>query len=103
MFDLVDEALRQMNGIVRRDEHGEQRAMSADVNHAFNIEAEINNFRSRLKDQNLADIDARHYDYQSGASYMDMVSECEKLGDYVVNVIEAHCNVNEKHLSGVVS
>ena len=103
MFDLVDEALRQMNGIVRRDEHGEQRAMSADVNHAFNIEAEINNFRSLLKDQNLADIDARHYDYQSGASYMDMVSECEKLGDYVVNVIEAHCNVNEKHLSGVVS
>ena len=103
MFDLVDEALRQMNGIVRRDEHGEQRAMSADVNHAFNIEAEINNFRSLLKDQNLADIDARHYDYQSGASYMDMVSECEKLGDYVVNVIEAHCNVNEKHLSGGVS
>lgn len=77
--------------------------MSVDVNRSFNTESEINNFRNRLKDENLADIGTKKYDYQCGVNYMDMVSECEKLGDYVVNVVEAHCNVNEKKLSGAVS
>ena len=27
---------------------------------------------------------------------MDLITECEKLGDYVVNVVEAHCDVTEK-------
>ena len=103
MFKLVDSALAQMLAIVRREDHAEERLMSVDVNRSFNIENEINNFRNRLKEENLADVSAKKYDYQCGVNYMDMVSECEKLGDYVVNVVEAHCNVNEKKLSGVVS
>ena len=34
------------------------------------------------------DINDKLYDYQIGVYYMDMISECEKLGDYVINVIE---------------
>ncbi len=96
MFNLIDEALDQMLVIVKRSEHTEESRVSVDVNHSFNIENEINNFRNQLKNQNLIDVDNKVYDYQTGVNYMDMIGECEKLGDYVVNVVEAHCNVSEK-------
>ena len=96
MFNLIDEALDQMLVIVKRSEHTEESRVSVDVNHSFNIENEINNFRNQLKNQNLIDVDNKVYDYQIGVNYMDMIGECEKLGDYVVNVVEAHCNVSEK-------
>lgn len=96
MFSLIDEALDQMLVIVKRSEHTEESRVSVDVNHSFNIENEINNFRNQLKNQNLIDVDNKVYDYQTGVNYMDMIGECEKLGDYVVNVVEAHCNVSEK-------
>lgn len=99
MFKLVDSALDQMLIIVKRAEHSEEARVSIDVNNTFNIENEINNFRNQLKNQNLIDVDNRLYDYQTGVNYMDMIGECEKLGDYVVNVVEAHCNVNEKKAS----
>ena len=38
----------------------------------------------------------KEYDYQMGVHYMDIIGECEKLGDYVVNVVEASSNVKEK-------
>lgn len=99
MFRLVDDALEQMIIILKRSEHNEESRVSVEVNHSFNIENEINNFRNQLKNQNLIDVDNKCYDYQTGVNYMDMIGECEKLGDYVVNVVEAHCNVSEKKVS----
>ena len=90
MFQLTDRALVQMIKLVS-DENGME-----DVNKSFNIEMEINNFRSELKEQNYVDINNKAYDYTIGANYMDIVCECERLGDYVVNVCEAHSNVKEK-------
>ena len=54
-----------------------------------NIENERNNYRNQLKDQNVLDVNNKEYNYQTGVHYMDIISECEKLGDYVVNVVEA--------------
>ena len=68
-------------------EQGEHRYV--DLNKNYNTEHEINNYRSQLKDQNIVDINNKLYDYQTGVYYMDIISECEKLGDYVINVIEA--------------
>ena len=90
MFDLVDQALSHMVTLVEDTEH------IIDVNPTFNIENEINNYRKQLKNQNIIDIDNNEYDYQMGVHYMDIIGECERLGDYVVNVVEAASNVKEK-------
>lgn len=62
---------------------------SADITAAYNKENEINNFRNQLRSANMDNINAKHYNYQEGIYYMDMVSEAESLGDYVVNVVDA--------------
>lgn len=40
----------------------------------------------------------KEYNYQTGVHYMDIISECEKLGDYVVNVVEARTDIKEKKI-----
>ncbi|MDE6173467.1 Na/Pi cotransporter family protein [uncultured Bacteroides sp.] len=90
MFKLVDGALSQMILLVEDTHH------AVDVNKSFNIENEINNYRNQLKTQNVVDVNNKEYDYQMGIHYMDIIGECEKLGDYVVNVVEAGSLVKEK-------
>ena len=94
MMKLTDDALEQMIVVVERSEH-----QSAVVNKSFNIENEINNYRNQLKNQNILDVNNKEYDYQMGVYYMDIIAECEKLGDYVVNVVEASSDVREKKAS----
>ena len=66
-----------------------------DVNKSFNIENEINNYRNQLRTQNINDVNSHAYTYTIGTIYMDIVQECEKLGDYVVNVVEARMNTRQ--------
>ena len=91
MMKLVDDALVQMIAVVERTEHAQ-----VDVNRSFNLENEINNYRNQLKNQNIVDVNNKLYSYQMGVYYMDIIAECEKLGDYVVNVVEASSEVKEK-------
>lgn len=90
MLELTDDSLTQMNVLMagRKD--------NFDVNRSFNIENEINNYRTQLKNQNINDINNHEYTYAMGTMYMDIVSECEKLGDYVVNVVEARMGTRQK-------
>ena len=90
MMHLTDNALEQMIAVVEDEYH------VVDVNKSFNIENEINNYRAQLKNQNVVDVNNKEYDYQMGVHYMDLIGECEKLADYVVNVVEARTNVKEK-------
>jgi phosphate:Na+ symporter len=83
MMELTDQSLSQMNRLMMG------RKESFDVNRTFNIEHEINNFRDQLKSQNINDVNNREYTYAVGTIYMDLINECEKLADYVVNVVEA--------------
>jgi phosphate:Na+ symporter len=69
---------------------------NANITKTYNIEHEINNYRNQLKTQNVVDVNNKEYDYQMGVHYMDIIGECEKLGDYVVNVVEAYAEVKEK-------
>ena len=94
MMKLTDDALAQMIVVVEKPEH-----QSIDNNKSFNIENEINNYRNQLKNQNILDVNNKEYDYQMGVYYMDIIAECEKLGDYVVNVVEASSDVKEKKAS----
>jgi phosphate:Na+ symporter len=84
MFAIVDQALQQMNVILHKPE-----AVHDDINVSYNVENEINNYRNQLKIKNMEDVNNKAYDYQVGVYYMDMVAECEKLGDYVLNVVQA--------------
>jgi len=63
---------------------------------SYNIEHEINNYRTQLKNQNIRDVENGKYSYQLGIYYTDMVSECEKCGDYIMNVVQAGRSKNEE-------
>ena len=90
MMELTDQALTQMNRLIggRKDVY--------DVNRTYNIENEINNYRNQLKSQNINDINNHEYTYAVGTIYMDLINECEKLGDYVINVVEARTGTKKK-------
>jgi phosphate:Na+ symporter len=85
MMQLCDKALTNMIDVISD-------AVTADANRTLNMENEINDYRKLLKEKNIADIESQKYSYQMGVHYMDVVNDCEKLGDYVVNVVEAHAN-----------
>ena len=89
MMELTDQALTQMN-ITLVGHKGDN-----DANLSFNIENEINNYRNQLKSQNINDVNNHLYTYAIGTMYMDIIQECEKLGDYIVNVVEARMGVRQ--------
>ena len=89
MMELTANALTQMN-ITLVGHKGDN-----DANLSFNIENEINNYRNQLKSQNINDVNNHLYTYAIGTMYMDIIQECEKLGDYVVNVVEARMGVRQ--------
>jgi phosphate:Na+ symporter len=91
MMSLADNSLTQMNMLMGG------RKESFDVNRTFNIENEINNYRNQLKAQNIVDINNHEYTYAEGTVYMDLINECEKLGDYVVNVVEARMGTRQRN------
>ena len=90
MFELTDDSLTQMNVMLSG------RRYDLDVNRSFNIENEINNYRTQLKSQNINDVNNHLYTYAIGTMYMDIVSECEKLADYVINVVEARMGTKQR-------
>ncbi|MBR0181562.1 MAG: Na/Pi cotransporter family protein [Prevotella sp.] len=83
MMALCNDALTQMNFVMtgHRYEH--------DIRETYRIENDINQMRQRLKSENIRAIGAHDYDYASGTIFTDLINECEKLGDYVVNVVQA--------------
>lgn len=86
MFELCNKALEHMQKVLDDDQS------LIDINESLNIENEINNFRTQLRESNVNDINNHLYNYQAGVQYMDIIHECEKLGDYVINVVEAHAH-----------
>jgi phosphate:Na+ symporter len=83
LMNLVDDALTQMNLVMT----GHSR--EHDIQESYRIENDINLMRQRLKAANIRSINDRQYDYALGTMFADLINECEKLGDYVVNVVQA--------------
>lgn len=59
-----------------------------DIITSYNREREINNLRNQLRSANVENINERHYEYQAGIYYMDIIGSLEKTGDYIVNVVD---------------
>lgn len=87
MFTLVSEAIGKMTEVL---------AGSRDHESSFRTESAINELRNTLKEQNIMDLDSHEYSYACGTVYLDIVTECEKCGDYVINVVEAKFRSNDK-------
>ncbi|MBP7357898.1 MAG: Na/Pi cotransporter family protein [Prevotella sp.] len=90
MLELTDDSLTHMNILLSG------RKENLDANRSFNIENEINNYRNQLKSENINDVNTHQYTYAIGTMYMDIISDCERLGDYVVNVVEARMGTKQK-------
>lgn len=90
MMNLVDQSLTEMNHILvnyRED---------SDINRAYNIENEIDNYRDFIKAENFSEVNDQKYSYAIGTMYGEIFDECESLGDYVLNVVEARMGVKKK-------
>ena len=83
MLQLVEGSLDEMM------KHIDLTAPRTNITKSINIEHEINNYRKQLRNQNLHDVNAGLYSYQLGVFYVDFISECERLADYVMNVVQA--------------
>ncbi len=83
IIELVDKALIHMNKVLRKED-----VTHTDSDISYNIENEINTYRDQIKNDNIENINTRKYSYSNGVYFMDMISECEKLGDYILNVIQ---------------
>jgi len=83
MMDLVDQALEKMIAVA-----GKKYESSKVLSLSYDLENEINNFRDQLKTRNINDVEKGLYDYQIGVYYMDCIGDCEKLGDYILNVVQ---------------
>lgn len=85
VMQLTQQAIDQMVVLLQKPE-----LTSVDMQRAYNQEDAINALRGQYRDQNIANVQSGYYTYQSGTLYMDMVNGCEKVGDYIINVLEAH-------------
>lgn len=85
MFGYVKEAMLNMLKLLRDIEHAREPEIIA----SYNKEREINNYRNQLRTANIENINSKHYEYQAGIYYMDLISDLEKTGDYIINVVDA--------------
>lgn len=84
MEGLVAEALARMTETLRQPE-GE----GHDISQSYRLEMKINALRTELRNGNLQNIAEGKYDYKLGAFYIDFINGLEKLGDYVLNVVQS--------------
>lgn len=84
MFIAVEAAVTNMLLLLRNFEGADQ----ADIITSYNHEREINNLRNQLRVANIENINEHHYEYQAGIYYMDIIGSLEKIGDYIINVVD---------------
>lgn len=84
MLNFTDEALGNMYNILADND-----ITPVDLEKTYKIERRLNDFRSKCKDENLEAVNTGAYNYRLGTFYNDFIGECERIGDYVVNVVQA--------------
>lgn len=87
MFLLVDQALAEMMNVL--NENMADMTVGS-IATSLAIEKDINALRNEYKMKNATDVKEQKYPYEVSVTYMDMIAECEKIGDYIVNVVEQY-------------
>jgi len=85
MLKLVSEAMTNMLAVISDIDN----VTAEDLMRSYNKEREINNFRNACRTENIENVNQKKYPYKAGIFYMDIVCEAEKLGDFIVNVIDS--------------
>ena len=85
MLRLVSEAMANMLMVLSDMDN----VTAEDLMRSYNKEREINNFRNACRTENIENVNQKKYPYKAGIFYMDIVCEAEKLGDFIVNVIDS--------------
>ncbi|MBP3304167.1 MAG: Na/Pi cotransporter family protein [Muribaculaceae bacterium] len=84
MFIAVEAAMTNQILLLRDMEHANEK----DIITSYNHEREINNLRNQLRSANVDNINEHHYEYQAGIYFMDVIGSLEKIGDYIINVVD---------------
>ena len=84
MLNLTDKALGNMHSILL-----DNTSEPVDLKNAYSMESQLNDFRSKCRDENLEAVNTGVYNYRLGTFYNDFIGECERIGDYVINVVQA--------------
>lgn len=84
MFAYVKKAMKNMMVLLEDLED----VREEDIIVSYNHEREINNMRNNLRVANIENINNRHYEYQAGIYYMDLIGDLERTGDYIINVVD---------------
>lgn len=94
MFVLVEEALSEMMHVL--NENMTDMTVGS-INNSLRIEKDINALRNEYRMKNATDVKEQKYPYEVSVTYMDMIGECEKIGDYILNVVEQYQETRAKH------
>ncbi|MCO6500952.1 MAG: Na/Pi cotransporter family protein, partial [Vicingus serpentipes] len=82
MFDLVDDALKNMN----KNLDGEYEEIS--ISKAIELENVINKYRKTLRKEHFESVEKGEYNFKSATIYSDLFNSLEKIGDHAINVAE---------------
>jgi phosphate:Na+ symporter len=82
MIDLVDKAYGAMITNLQAADRGEL----VGISNAYDAETQINNQRNHLRDEEIENIESGNKNYQASVYYLDVVSELEKMGDFIINI-----------------
>ena len=82
MVDVVDDAYRVMITNLKLAEQGKLE----EISNAYNAEERINNFRNDLREEEINSLEDNRKNYQTSVYFIDVVSELEKMGDFMINI-----------------
>ena len=97
MYKYVDDAMAMMIAELKDVENIGERPLID----SYNKEREINNMRNTLRSANIANINSGKYEYQAGIYYMDIISDLERTGDYIINVVDTIRSSFRRHSASV--
>lgn len=89
MLDYVDKAYQAMLDNL----NAQSDSLPLDITSALDAETHINEYRNMLREEHIVNIEKANYNYQTGVFYMDIVSELERIGDFIINISQAVCGV----------
>ena len=88
MLDLVDAAYVAMIENLKK-----KYSSLTDISNAEDAEYNINEYRNALREEHIVNLESNTYNYQTGVFYMDVISELEKMGDFIINISQAELEV----------
>ena len=63
---------------------------NSEIETSFQIEERINRLRANLREENIENIEKNRYEYISGLFYMEIINGCEKIGDFIINIVQEY-------------